>query len=93
MDGPPYRDDPILDAGDDLLNQSRLADAITGEVQAMNAERGVVVAITGKWGTGKTSLLVEQLKSSIAGEEPSARLHRAIAAFERYAAGWRPREL
>jgi energy-coupling factor transporter ATP-binding protein EcfA2 len=50
-------DDPILDAEADLLNRSRLAVAIADEVQAMNAERGAVVAITGKWGTGKTSLL------------------------------------
>ncbi|MFJ5797421.1 KAP family P-loop NTPase fold protein [Streptomyces decoyicus] len=50
-------DDPILNAEDDLLNRSRLATAIADEVQAMNAKRGAVVAITGKWGTGKTSLL------------------------------------
>lgn len=50
-------DDPILNSDDDLLNRSRLASAIADEVQEMNAERGAVVAITGKWGTGKTSLL------------------------------------
>ncbi|MFI6804287.1 P-loop NTPase fold protein [Streptomyces luteogriseus] len=50
-------DDPILNSDDDLLNRSRLAVAIADEVQEMNADRGAVVAITGKWGTGKTSLL------------------------------------
>jgi predicted KAP-like P-loop ATPase len=50
-------DDPILNSNDDLLNRTRLASAIAEEVQEMNAERGAVVAITGKWGTGKTSLL------------------------------------
>ncbi|MFD8805469.1 P-loop NTPase fold protein [Streptomyces sp. NPDC059597] len=50
-------DDPILNAEDDLLNRSRLATALADEVQAMNAGRGAVVAITGQWGTGKTSLL------------------------------------
>ncbi|MEV5552413.1 P-loop NTPase fold protein [Nonomuraea wenchangensis] len=50
-------DDPILSAEDDLLNRSLLATAVADEVQAMNAERGAVVAITGRWGTGKTSLL------------------------------------
>ncbi|MBO8190050.1 KAP family P-loop NTPase fold protein [Streptomyces spirodelae] len=50
-------DDPILNAEDDLLNRSLLATVLADELQAMNAERGAVVAITGKWGTGKTSLL------------------------------------
>ncbi|MER6449524.1 KAP family P-loop NTPase fold protein [Streptomyces venezuelae] len=50
-------DDPILDSGSDLLNRQRLARALVEEVQEMNATRGAVVAITGKWGSGKTSLL------------------------------------
>ncbi|MFG2902067.1 P-loop NTPase fold protein [Streptomyces zaomyceticus] len=50
-------DDPILSSEGDLLNRSRLASAISDEIQAMNVDRGAVVAITGKWGTGKTSLL------------------------------------
>ncbi|MYS05223.1 hypothetical protein GTW71_01880 [Streptomyces sp. SID6041] len=50
-------DDPILDVEGDLLNRSRLASVISDEIQAMNVDRGAVVAITGKWGTGKTSLL------------------------------------
>ncbi|MEU3293080.1 P-loop NTPase fold protein [Streptomyces longwoodensis] len=50
-------DDPILASADDLLNRSPLAVAIADEVQQMNATRGAVVAITGRWGTGKTSLL------------------------------------
>ncbi|MGW0875820.1 KAP family P-loop NTPase fold protein [Streptomyces sp. NPDC002740] len=50
-------DDPILNSSDDLLNRTRLASAVAEEVQEMNSERGAVVAITGKWGTGKTSLL------------------------------------
>ncbi|QIP84664.1 AAA family ATPase [Streptomyces sp. Tu 2975] len=50
-------DDPILDVQNDLLNRDRLAKVIADEVQRMNADRGAVVAITGRWGTGKTSLL------------------------------------
>ncbi|MCX5081775.1 P-loop NTPase fold protein [Streptomyces sp. NBC_00401] len=62
-------DDPILVSGDDLLNRSRLAVAIADEVQQMNAERGAVVAITGRWGTGKTSLL--NLTANILREQES----------------------
>ncbi|WP_407564094.1 P-loop NTPase fold protein [Streptomyces sp. 184] len=62
-------DDPILTAEDDLLNRSRLATAIADEAQALNAKRGAVVAITGKWGTGKTSLL--NLTANILREQDS----------------------
>ncbi|WP_105970424.1 KAP family P-loop NTPase fold protein [Streptomyces geranii] len=62
-------DDPILSSGDDLLNRSRLAIAIADEVREMNAQRGAVVAITGKWGTGKTSLL--NLTANILREQDS----------------------
>ncbi|MGV9942774.1 KAP family P-loop NTPase fold protein [Streptomyces sp. NPDC003401] len=50
-------DDPILSEEDDLLNRRTLATAIAEEVAGMNADNGGVLAITGRWGTGKTSLL------------------------------------
>jgi predicted KAP-like P-loop ATPase len=65
-------DDPILNSSDDLLNRSRLAIAIADEVQEINAERGAVVAITGKWGTGKTSLL--NLTANILQEQESIQI-------------------
>ncbi|MGW4080374.1 KAP family P-loop NTPase fold protein [Streptomyces asiaticus] len=50
-------DDPIVREEDDLLNRRSLAAAVADEVAGMNADNGGVLAITGKWGTGKTSLL------------------------------------
>ncbi|MET7609258.1 P-loop NTPase fold protein [Streptomyces avermitilis] len=50
-------DDPITREQDDLLNRTPLAAAIAEEIAGMNAENGGVLAITGKWGTGKTSLI------------------------------------
>ncbi|WP_329553168.1 KAP family P-loop NTPase fold protein [Streptomyces sp. NBC_00696] len=50
-------DDPIATEADDLLNRTPFAAAIAEEIGRMNADNGGVLAITGKWGTGKTSLL------------------------------------
>jgi len=50
-------DDPIEQDSDDLLRRSKLAEALAMEILGMDARRGGVIAITGKWGTGKTSLL------------------------------------
>ncbi|MFE4690889.1 P-loop NTPase fold protein [Streptomyces sp. NPDC056749] len=49
-------DDPITREQDDLLNRSSLASALAEEIVGMNADNGGVLAITGRWGTGKTSL-------------------------------------
>ncbi|MFE5406462.1 P-loop NTPase fold protein [Streptomyces sp. NPDC056580] len=50
-------DDPIEDASEDLLQRSGLADAFAAEIRRTSAKHGAVVALTGKWGSGKTSLL------------------------------------
>ncbi|MFF0049450.1 P-loop NTPase fold protein [Streptomyces sp. NPDC005498] len=50
-------DDPITREQDDLLNRRSLAAAVAEEIVGMNADNGGVLAITGRWGTGKTSLV------------------------------------
>ncbi|MFI5974950.1 P-loop NTPase fold protein [Streptomyces sp. NPDC051452] len=50
-------DDPISREQDDLLNRTSLAAAIAEEIAGMSADNGGVLAVTGKWGTGKTSLV------------------------------------
>ncbi|WP_241989746.1 MULTISPECIES: KAP family P-loop NTPase fold protein [unclassified Streptomyces] len=50
-------DDPIEDASEDLLQRAGLADAFAAEIRRTSAKHGAVVALTGKWGSGKTSLL------------------------------------
>ncbi|SEE88143.1 KAP family P-loop domain-containing protein [Streptomyces sp. 2112.3] len=50
-------DDPITREQDDLLNRASLVTAVAEEVAGMNADNGGVLAITGRWGTGKTSLV------------------------------------
>ncbi|MEU6261564.1 P-loop NTPase fold protein [Streptomyces sp. NPDC047043] len=49
-------DDPIDDASQDLLQRADLADAFAAEIRRTSAKHGAVVALTGKWGSGKTSL-------------------------------------
>ncbi|WP_181801250.1 KAP family P-loop NTPase fold protein [Streptomyces shenzhenensis] len=50
-------DDPIEDPSEDLLQRATLADAFATEIRRTSAKHGAVVALTGKWGSGKTSLL------------------------------------
>jgi predicted KAP-like P-loop ATPase len=53
----PFGDDPISDPSDDLLDRASLAEALSAEIAALKAQHGAVVAITGPWGSGKTSLM------------------------------------
>ncbi len=53
----PMGDDPIRKAGEDLLHRERLAEALASEIKSLDASRGAVLAITGPWGSGKTSLM------------------------------------
>ena len=53
----PFGDDPIGAAEEDLLGRERLAEVLAAEVAGLDARRGAVVAITGPWGSGKTSLM------------------------------------
>ncbi|MFE3606642.1 KAP family P-loop NTPase fold protein [Streptomyces goshikiensis] len=50
-------DDPIEKADEDLLQRAALADALAQEIRTTSATHGAVVALTGKWGSGKTSML------------------------------------
>ncbi|MFJ8506890.1 P-loop NTPase fold protein [Streptomyces avermitilis] len=40
-----------------MLQRAGLADAFAAEIRRTSAKHGAVVALTGKWGSGKTSLL------------------------------------
>ncbi|WP_157720045.1 P-loop NTPase fold protein [Microlunatus sagamiharensis] len=53
----PFGDDPIAQTEDDLLGRETLAEVLAAEVAALDARQGAVVAITGPWGSGKTSLM------------------------------------
>lgn len=53
----PFGDDPIFAAEDDLLSRGRLAEVLAAEIAGLDVRQGAVVAITGPWGSGKTSLM------------------------------------
>jgi hypothetical protein len=62
-------DNPITSRKEDQLGRASFADSIATAVRSLDASRGLVVAVVGPWGVGKTSVLnmvVEAL------EEPSA---------------------
>ena len=54
----PLGDDPITTAEDDLLGREGLAEVLAAEISGLDARQGAVVAITGPWGSGKTSLRI-----------------------------------
>lgn len=53
----PVGDHPIEAPADDVLGRDVLAAALAAELKTIDASQGVVAAITGPWGSGKTSLL------------------------------------
>lgn len=53
----PRSDNPIGSHGDDLLGRRRLAEELRDFLRVLPAEQGHVLALTGPWGSGKTSLL------------------------------------
>jgi ABC-type branched-subunit amino acid transport system ATPase component len=53
----PFGDDPIARVEDDMLGRERLAEVLADEIAGLDARQGAVVAITGPWGSGKTSLM------------------------------------
>ncbi|UUZ59464.1 KAP family P-loop NTPase fold protein [Nocardioides sp. B-3] len=53
----PFGDHPIDDVSMDVLNRSPLAVALAEELESVDASKGLVAAITGRWGSGKTSLM------------------------------------
>lgn len=53
----PRSDNPIGSHGDDLLGRRRLAEELRDFLSVLPAEQGHVLALTGPWGSGKTSLL------------------------------------
>src|SRR5437867_9836929 len=50
-------DNPINDASEDLLGRVDVAKNLATEIRELDASEGFVVAITGLWGSGKTSLV------------------------------------
>src|SRR5690349_10854966 len=50
-------DFPITSSTEDSLGRDGLALALSREIARLDARRGAVVAITGTWGSGKSSLL------------------------------------
>lgn len=63
----PRSDNPIGSHGDDLLGRRRLAEELRDFLRVLPAEQGHVLALTGSWGSGKTSLL-SLLKEAVDGE-------------------------
>ena len=53
----PLGDNPVQFPSEDLLRRQPLAEALAQEIEALDASRGAVVAITGPWGSGKTSIM------------------------------------
>jgi len=53
----PFGDHPIDEPGQDVLGRNPLADALGEELNRVDVSRGAVAAITGAWGSGKTSLM------------------------------------
>lgn len=53
----PVGDHPIDNPDEDVLGRDVVAAALADELLTIDASQGVVAAITGPWGTGKTSLL------------------------------------
>lgn len=63
----PRSDNPIGGQGEDLLGRKKLADELRDFLSVLPAEQGHVLALTGPWGSGKTSLLA-LLREAIASE-------------------------
>src|SRR5437763_17125907 len=58
-------DEPIHGSAEDRLDRSNYARVVSDEIAAIPAGSSTVLAVTGSWGTGKTSfmnLVFEQLK-------------------------------
>jgi type II secretory pathway predicted ATPase ExeA len=53
---PPDPDKPIVEHAEDRLRRAAFADALAGQIAAAGQD-GLVMAVTGPWGSGKTSLL------------------------------------
>ena len=54
---PVASDEPIRTHGQDLLGRARLADLIALQAVSPAPDAGLVIALTGPWGVGKTSVL------------------------------------
>ena len=52
-----HADRPILDPNQDLLGYTPFAIHLTDIIEQVNAHSGVVLAINGEWGSGKSSLI------------------------------------
>ena len=52
-----FADNPISTASEDLLQRSKFVERIVREIDMIDASQGHVLAVTGQWGSGKTSVL------------------------------------
>jgi predicted KAP-like P-loop ATPase len=50
-------DNPIIEPADDLLGRVGLAQDLVFQIRTLDASDGYVLAVTGPWGSGKTSLI------------------------------------
>jgi predicted KAP-like P-loop ATPase len=50
-------DNPIVEPADDLLGRVELAQDLVFQIRTLDASDGYVLAVTGPWGSGKTSLI------------------------------------
>lgn len=50
-------DNPITNERDDTLNRTAMAHSFADQIQAIDAQNGLVVGVLGPWGSGKTSFV------------------------------------
>jgi hypothetical protein len=62
-------DNPISDPADDLLGRVGLAEDLASQIRSLDASDGYVLAVTGAWGSGKTSL-VNLVKHELENDSP-----------------------
>lgn len=55
-DKPPV-DNPITSSDQDVLKRAPIADSFAAEVRRLDASEGIVVAVLGRWGHGKSSFI------------------------------------
>lgn len=68
----PYNDQPIADPSEDKFGINPFARALAKSIQNLTAPEGVVIAINGPWGSGKSSavnLVLHHLKTEIEAEK------------------------
>ena len=73
-----FSDAPITEPDQDILNRNRFVEQMAHYLVSRDSKESVVIALYGKWGTGKTSILNMILSSVKAVEQPMAEDQRSI---------------